>query len=339
MKVKQNVNKQKILQLLESSNSVEQHVYYQKGENPEKIQQYYLGPKGQGIVGGKSTLALLNQPRVEEVRSKYSFSEKKTPNILRTIYMPNYEVDGAKEQIEAIRKEIAEEKQYYLDVMKSLQDEKIQYEDEQRAHYLVLKEKYDEVLKQLHEKEAYNSAIVKDHIELKHVYELEERAKNEENEAIRQENLGLRNQIRALACDTNKSVKLAKTQYEKNAEEFGDKFRAQIRQHSENMSMIRDQYHKLSAVYKKKLELLKDKQGKERLKLDQKSSKRTLDLEGFQSDLQNLEKRIVFYQNYIGKLKKLVDRDARKFEEEYQENFHPNGMGQDVIMEMGSEDD
>jgi len=28
LKVKQNVNKQKILELLESSNSVEQHVYY-----------------------------------------------------------------------------------------------------------------------------------------------------------------------------------------------------------------------------------------------------------------------------------------------------------------------
>jgi len=38
LKVKQNVNKQKILELLENSNSVEQHVYYQKGENPEKIQ-------------------------------------------------------------------------------------------------------------------------------------------------------------------------------------------------------------------------------------------------------------------------------------------------------------
>jgi hypothetical protein len=37
LRAKQQANKQVILGLLESSNSVEQHVYYQKGESPEKI--------------------------------------------------------------------------------------------------------------------------------------------------------------------------------------------------------------------------------------------------------------------------------------------------------------
>lgn len=57
LKQKQNENKQRIFELLESSNSVEQHIYYQKGENPEKIQQYYLGATGVGISGGQKTLA------------------------------------------------------------------------------------------------------------------------------------------------------------------------------------------------------------------------------------------------------------------------------------------
>lgn len=35
---KQSTNKKHILNLLEQSNSVEQHIYYQKDENPEKIQ-------------------------------------------------------------------------------------------------------------------------------------------------------------------------------------------------------------------------------------------------------------------------------------------------------------
>jgi hypothetical protein len=38
LKQKADRNKNKIMDLLEMSNSVEQHVYYQKGENPEKIQ-------------------------------------------------------------------------------------------------------------------------------------------------------------------------------------------------------------------------------------------------------------------------------------------------------------
>ena len=37
----------------------------------------------------------------------------KKPNVLRTIYMPNYEVDKAREEIEAIRGEIAQEQEFY----------------------------------------------------------------------------------------------------------------------------------------------------------------------------------------------------------------------------------
>lgn len=95
LKLKQSDNKQKILELLEQSNSVEQHIYYTKGESPEKIQQYYLGVKGGGIVGGKKTTAPLIQPKIDPIRSRYAFKPESKPNILRTIYMPNYEVDTA----------------------------------------------------------------------------------------------------------------------------------------------------------------------------------------------------------------------------------------------------
>ena len=57
------------------------------------------------------------------------------------------------------------------------------------------------------------------------------------------------------------------------------------------------------------MEAMNEKFTKDETKLENTSVKRKLELEGFQSDLQNLEKRMSFYQNYIGKLKKLVDRD------------------------------
>ena len=60
------------MNLLETTNSVEQHVYYQKGENPEKIQQYYLGIKGEGIIGGKTTtMAPKLEPKIDKVKSVY----------------------------------------------------------------------------------------------------------------------------------------------------------------------------------------------------------------------------------------------------------------------------
>ena len=63
---------------------------------------------------------------------------------------------------------------------------------------------------ELHKKELYNKAVVGDHVELKHVFELEERASQEENEAMRQENLALRNAIRRLCKDTKTTVDGAK---------------------------------------------------------------------------------------------------------------------------------
>lgn len=81
---------------------------------------------------------------------------------------------------------------------------------------------------------------MKDHLELKHVFELEERAHNEENESIRQDNLHLRNTIRSICKDTNDTISEARKTYISNSEELSQKFTSQNRSHNENMSVIRD---------------------------------------------------------------------------------------------------
>jgi hypothetical protein len=44
--------------------------------------------------------------------------------------MPNYEVDGARDEIEALKKEISEERFFYENIMKNLQDEKASSEEQ-----------------------------------------------------------------------------------------------------------------------------------------------------------------------------------------------------------------
>ena len=70
--------------------------------------------------------------------------------------MPNYEVDNAKDEIEILKKEIADERTYYDDIMKKMQDDKGKFEEEQRQSYLMLENGYTEVLEDLHQKEGYN---------------------------------------------------------------------------------------------------------------------------------------------------------------------------------------
>lgn len=62
----------------------------------------------------------------------------------------------------------------------------------------------------------------------------------------------MRNAIRGLCNDTKSTVDVAKQDYELNSEEFSYKFRDQNTQHSQNMFVIRDQYKKLSSMYKSK---------------------------------------------------------------------------------------
>ena len=99
--------------------------------------------------------------------------------------MPNYEVDQGREQVDILRKDIEEEGQYYKGVMKALQEDKMNFEEQQRAKYIALNAQYVDTLKTLHDKEKYNADIVQDHISLKHMFEIEERAGQEENEAVR----------------------------------------------------------------------------------------------------------------------------------------------------------
>ena len=66
--------------------------------------------------------------------------------------------------------------------------------------------------------------------------------------------------------------------------------------------------------------------------MNQSETKRKLDLEGYCSDLSNLKKRMVFYQNYIGKLKTLVDKEEDNIISVKRRALF-NDMENDVFME------
>ena len=60
-------------------------------------------------------------------------------------------------------------------------------------------EEIERVLQQLQEQEIFNYQIVRDHVELMSQYEADERRLQEETEGVRQENGGLRDQIREIS--------------------------------------------------------------------------------------------------------------------------------------------
>ncbi len=70
--------------------------------------------------------------------------------------MPNHEVDKARDEIDVLRKEIEEERGFYQNIMKNLQDEKAGFEEDQRNTYMILNKQYQDTQEQLHQTESYN---------------------------------------------------------------------------------------------------------------------------------------------------------------------------------------
>mmetsp|Transcript_26320 Transcript_26320/g.35136 ORF Transcript_26320/g.35136 Transcript_26320/m.35136 type:complete len:105 (+) Transcript_26320:1273-1587(+) len=54
---------------------------------------------------------------------------------------------------------------------------------------------------------------------------------------------------------------------------------------------------------------MKERLETETTKVDRNEERRRLELEGFTADLQNMKRKIEFYQKYISKLKALVEED------------------------------
>ena len=119
----------------------------------------------------------------------------------------------------------------------------------------------------------------------------------------------MREQVRIASLTTQKTKTKAKQDYVNETLAFQDKFREQARFAQENISIIRDQYRKVQEIYKRKTTEMSERLTHETTKVERNEQRRKLELEGYSADLQNMKRKIEFYQKYITKLKALVEED------------------------------
>ena len=68
-------------------------------------------------------------------------------------------------------------------------------------------------------------------------------------------------------------------------------------------------------MYKRKVQQMQEAIQKETTKMQTQERRRKCEMEGVQSDLQNMKRKVEFYQKYISKLKQLVEEDANRTED------------------------
>ena len=119
----------------------------------------------------------------------------------------------------------------------------------------------------------------------------------------------MREQIRQATENTQKTKTRAKNDYIHDTLQYQDKFHDQAKIQQENIAIIKDQYRKVQEIYKRKMEEMTERLKHDTTKVDKQESRRKLELEGYSADLQNMKRKIEFYQKYITKLKSLVEED------------------------------
>jgi len=146
LKIKGKENRELIIKLLESNNAVEQHVFYQKDSQPEKIQSYAKPSLGKpGSTRAMTTGSTLRKTIEEHKQNPSIHYDYPTPNVLRTIYLPNDQSTQMRSEVEQLHKEIQDQRAHYERVLNSLRDERSAYEEKQRERYLLAIEDIDKM--------------------------------------------------------------------------------------------------------------------------------------------------------------------------------------------------
>lgn len=127
--------------------------------------------------------------------------------------------------MESLHQQIQDQRVHYERVLQQMRDDKSQYEEEQRIKYLDFVEEIEKLMSKLQDQEVFNYQVIKDHVDVMSQYEIEERKMQEEIEAIRVENMQIRDQIREVSKSSEQKKKDAKDEYEKNALEYQEVFR------------------------------------------------------------------------------------------------------------------
>ena len=129
LRIKGKENRELIIQLLENNNAVEQHVYYQKDTVPEKIQSYSKQSLTKPVslrapMGGASLRKTQDDHRANP-SIHYDYN---TPNVLRTIYLPNDQSTHLRNEVEQLHSSIQEQRVHFERILLGLRDERSELE-------------------------------------------------------------------------------------------------------------------------------------------------------------------------------------------------------------------
>lgn len=156
-------------------------MYYNDSQTPEKIQSY-ANPTMSWTAEQESLQEIwktksvdMNKSGVPRISVANTTAGSSNPNILRTVYLPNEKVGQLRTENDKLEAAIQEQRAQFERVVMQLRNEKAAFEETKRDTYLKNKQEADAMLKEIHDLEAFNQQVVKDHVDCLATFELDER--------------------------------------------------------------------------------------------------------------------------------------------------------------------
>jgi len=151
-----------------------------------------------------------------------------------------------------------------------------------------------------------------DYLTEKHDMQTSARQVQEENELLRLENDQLRKTMDSLTQKTQQNICAADKEREKKTTEVVGKFRQQAQMQEENLQIIKEQYMRLQQIYLTKIRTLEESLEKEKKRYKDLEQRRKMEVEGFQRDVEGVKRKTRIYDEYLHRVKKLIDEKPKE---------------------------
>jgi hypothetical protein len=225
--------------------------------------------------------------------------------VVRTILLPNEETNTtAHDENEFLKKQLNNLKNNYETQILRMEEDRRLREEEMRLRDINYKQKIEDLLKKNQKLERLNYELTKDHMQLKYDSSTNEKKLYEELEMTKLQNEALSCSLKEFMQRTNIDKEFNKNDYERKTKEITNVMRTQVKNHEENINIIKEQYKQIQKIYTSRVKELENKLKNLTDKHKNLENKRNYEIEGFINEANLMRKRLKSYEEYVVKLRK-----------------------------------
>eukprot|EP00347_Sterkiella_histriomuscorum_P001132 403373203 len=239
----------------------------------------------------------------------YSQSSQMSGGIIKTVIMPNEEINQLGIEAEELRQMLAAQKQLFEEAMGGYQKDRIIRDQEFKLKEQDFKEKLENFKIRLQQRQDVNYQLSKEYFAYKHVIGKTKQKLQDDYDLLKVENQALKQQLDKIIDHTSNDTSYSANLFTQKTHNFAQRFRKASKENEEDLNIVKIQY---SQVQDKYLADLQNMESNLHMVVDKSKllvNRRATENQAFQGDVLTLKKRVNQYERYIKTLKDLVDQE------------------------------